>query len=188
MSSILFTSTACKHCNILLQTINRYDPSSVGIKIVYIEDLGGKVPSNIHSVPAMYFVDTKEAVFGKDVFDYLFLPGRGKLVVSNPGSKMDEKNPATGDNPTPMNGGDTPLVPQAISTSSMELMFEELEYEKTDKDKEVHNTMEQWENLGSNGGTMNSSTMLNVDVKQDFKESKKLPSIEEIMQERANIS
>tara|TARA_E500000331_G_C17219768_1_gene697538 strand:- start:377 stop:844 length:468 start_codon:yes stop_codon:yes gene_type:complete len=155
---------------------------------VYIEDLNGKVPSTIHSVPALYFVDTKEVIFGKDVFDYLFLPGRGKLVVSSSSTRTDNNASSSKDTSGPMNLGDTPLVPQAISTSSMELMFEELEYEKTDKDNEIHNTMEQWENLDSKDNTMNSTTMMNLDVKQDFKDSKKLPTLEEIMKERENIS
>lgn len=179
---ILFASTQCKHCNILLQTINRYDPKSVGIKIVYIEEIDRtKIPDTIHSVPSLYFVNTQEVIFGKDVFDYLFLPGRGKLVINN-----DNSNPI-GNEQLPQQDN-TPLIPQAVSTSSMELMYEELEYNKDEKDKEEHNKMEQWLALDTSEGSMNSTSMMNLDVKQDYKDGKKLPTLEEIMKQREIIS
>lgn len=50
------------------------------LKLVSIEQIrasGRKLPPQLHSVPALMFPVDKNMIFGKQVFDYLFLPGRG---------------------------------------------------------------------------------------------------------------
>lgn len=85
---ILFYSDFCNHCKMLLDTIKRHDTRST-IKLVCIESVqqsGRKVPPQIHSVPAL-ILETKSIMFGKQVFDYLLLPGRG-VLLNQPASKL----------------------------------------------------------------------------------------------------
>ena len=70
------------------------------IKHICIEDLKqkGKSLGQVHSVPALLCLPERNYLFGKQVFDFLLLPGRGKLVVGkNPTKYVDEevKNPVT---------------------------------------------------------------------------------------------
>lgn len=87
----------------LLDTIKRHDTKSV-IKLVSVEGLaqsGYKIPSRIHSVPAMAF-DNNNVIFGKQVFDYLLLPGRGLLLAQQATTNATE-NVATSQ---PVENGD----------------------------------------------------------------------------------
>jgi hypothetical protein len=82
---ILFHSIYCEHCKQLLEAILRHDTNKI-IKIVSIEVIkenGYNLDNNIHSVPCLYFKISKDFIYGKAVFDYLLLPGRGKLLVQN---------------------------------------------------------------------------------------------------------
>jgi len=66
----------------LLDTIQRLQAKS--IKLVSIEALrhnGKKVPPQVHSVPALMLMPSKQLLFGKQVFDYLLLPGKGVLTT-----------------------------------------------------------------------------------------------------------
>lgn len=86
----------------LLDTIKRHDTKSL-IKLVSVEGLtqsGYKIPSRIHSVPAMAF-DNQNVIFGKQVFDYLLLPGRGLLLAQASSSVTDEKTASV-----PLDNGD----------------------------------------------------------------------------------
>jgi hypothetical protein len=81
---ILFFSEHCQYCRMLLETIKRHDANKT-IKLVSIESLkasGHAVPAKIHSVPALMLLGpSREFMFGKAVFDYLLLPGTGRLLV-----------------------------------------------------------------------------------------------------------
>lgn len=90
---ILFYSDYCQHCRMLRETIKRYDPGNTIIKFVSIDALrlrGKSVPAQVHSVPALY-LPTKQILYGKDVFDYLLLPGTGKLL-EQPQKKESEQS------------------------------------------------------------------------------------------------
>jgi hypothetical protein len=66
----------------LLDNIKRYSALEF-FKLVNIEQYlatGKKLPPQIHSVPAIMFKETKAIIFGKQVFDYLLLPGKGFLL------------------------------------------------------------------------------------------------------------
>lgn len=81
---ILFYSDYCPHCRMLLDTIERHDSQRM-IKIVSVEALRAKgqpVPPQITAVPALLLMPSRELMIGKSVFDYLLLPGRGKLLVN----------------------------------------------------------------------------------------------------------
>lgn len=84
----------------LLDTIKRHDTKSM-IKLVCIEGIantGRKVPPQIHSVPALV-LENKSIMFGKQVFDYLLLPGRGVLL--NQPAQSAAENVATSNAHTP---------------------------------------------------------------------------------------
>jgi hypothetical protein len=75
----------------LLEHIKRYDKEKV-IKLVSIDDLRNKninIESKIHSVPAFMILPSKELLFGKAVFDYLLLPGRG-ILCSTQSTRLDK--------------------------------------------------------------------------------------------------
>lgn len=79
---ILFYSDYCKHCRMLLDTIQRLQVKS--IQVVSIDSLRATkktIPPQIHSVPALMILPSKQLLFGKQVFDYLLLPGKGVLTT-----------------------------------------------------------------------------------------------------------
>lgn len=81
---LLFYSDHCGHCRMLLETIKRHDSKGY-VKLVSVDALaasGRSVPPQVHSVPCLVVVEDerRKCLFGKQVFDYLLLPGRGKLV------------------------------------------------------------------------------------------------------------
>jgi hypothetical protein len=93
----------------LLDTIKRHDVDRI-IKLVSVEALKqtGKLPSVIHSVPALMLSDEKRLMFGKNVFDYLLLPGSGVLL------KMQAKKIEDATSPNiPMGSGG--LNPEAFT-------------------------------------------------------------------------
>jgi hypothetical protein len=88
---ILFYSTFCNHCNMLLENIKRYDKEKK-IKLVSMDELLTKninIQTKIHSVPAFMLLPSKEILFGKDVFDHLLLPGRG-ILCGGQNTRMDK--------------------------------------------------------------------------------------------------
>jgi hypothetical protein len=88
---ILFYSVFCNHSKMLLEHIKRYDKEKM-IKLVSIDDLRNKninIESKIHSVPAFMILPSKELLFGKAVFDYLLLPGRG-ILCSTQSTRLDK--------------------------------------------------------------------------------------------------
>lgn len=88
---ILFYSEHCPHCRMLLDTIKRHDSKKL-VKLASVEALKayGKLPSMIHSVPALLLRDERKLMFGKSVFDYLLLPGSGFLLKALPKKAYDE--------------------------------------------------------------------------------------------------
>ena len=90
---ILFYSEYCPHCRMLKETISNYDKTNQIVKLVCIDILrkkGQTVPSQIKSVPALIKMPNKEIIFGKDVFDYLLLPGSGLLLKQKETSDKKE--------------------------------------------------------------------------------------------------
>lgn len=84
---ILFYSLACKHCQMLLDSVGRMDSKGV-VKRVCIDTLRHTHPGlfkQIQLVPALMLLPSRELIYGKQVFDYLLLPSRGKLVVGDAG-------------------------------------------------------------------------------------------------------
>jgi hypothetical protein len=77
---LLFYSNHCSSSRMLVDSIKRYNGTDF-IKLVNIDVYLAKkikIPTQIHSVPAILF-PSKNIIFGKQVFDYLLLPGKGFL-------------------------------------------------------------------------------------------------------------
>lgn len=73
----------------LLEEVKRHDPDG-RVKRVSIEALrasGKPLPPALHSVPGLLTLPQKNWLFGKAVFDYLLLPGRGKLLGGSGGDR-----------------------------------------------------------------------------------------------------
>ena len=88
---ILFYSIGCNHSKMLLDNVSRYDKDKK-IKLVPIDELKKQninIETKIHTVPAFMILPSKEILFGKDVFDYLLLPGRG-ILCSSQSTRLDK--------------------------------------------------------------------------------------------------
>jgi len=93
---ILFYSTYCSHCRMLLETIQRHDTTNQ-IKLVCVEVLRSKgqtIP--VTTVPTLITLPERRVLVGKAVFDYLLLPGSGKLLIS-----VQKADPAQGQGQAP---------------------------------------------------------------------------------------
>ena len=92
---ILIYSNNCKHCNILLETIEKHDKEKI-IKIISVDTLNAnnyKVEEIIHSIPALILNDTineENILYGKQVFDHLLLPNRGVLFTQDNNTRLNK--------------------------------------------------------------------------------------------------
>ena len=77
---ILFYSNQCSSSKLLIDNIKRYNAENY-FKLVDVAQYINKLPPQIHSVPALMFKETKQLLFGKEVFDYLLLPSKGFLLT-----------------------------------------------------------------------------------------------------------
>ena len=78
----LFYSDSCSHCTMLLETLKTLDKQH-SIKLISIDYLKSNnitFDNRITHVPAMLLQEYNKIIFGKEVFDYLLLPGKGVLL------------------------------------------------------------------------------------------------------------
>ncbi len=54
--------------------------------------MGKNISPRIHSVPALMIIKDKNVIFGKQVFDYLLLPSRGKLMIEEESDDKEKGN------------------------------------------------------------------------------------------------
>ena len=92
-SLLLFYSINCGNCKMLLDSVERYDKYRI-IKTICIESLINekRLPPQIHSVPSLLIISEHIFLYGKQVFDYLLLPGAGKLVLQPEDTNMPNNN------------------------------------------------------------------------------------------------
>lgn len=182
---ILFYSEYCQHCKILLETIKKHDKNNT-IKLISIDilrSLKKPIDPKIHSVPALMIVNTKEYLFGKAVFDYLLLPNRGVLFSCN--STREDKN--LKDIKTDMNqqtkaSNDVVGEPSAFSLGAISAeTFSSI----NDELNMMHDKNYIWDTI--DGSTSTPHIDVNSSVQTDESDKKKkLPSVEELMKQRAN--
>lgn len=214
---ILFYSEFCQHCNVLLDTIKRFDKSNV-IRLVSIDTLRSlkkPIDPKIHSVPALYLLDNKKYLFGKEVFDYLIL--KNKFSFSGENTRDNKKlKDQTSDGPAPSMQPAIPGLPQAFSLGA--ISAESFSSFDDDKNSIISDRNYKWDIITNDSQTImppdtpfnakdtrgdastSSATGLrdtaiardNRDIVDDRNNTaaassdKKLPTLEDIMKQRAN--
>ena len=181
---ILFYSNSCRHCNVLIDTIKKHDTKKT-IKLVVIDSIVNKVSHKIKAVPALMFLETKEIIYGKSVFDFLLLPNRGYLFSSN---NTREKPDININNNT--NNDNKEIEPMSFTLGAIS---SESFTDITDDDINSLNLNEdkiyKWGLINDNpDNSPNSpnSTISSVNTKTDSNENNKknLPSIDELQKQR----
>lgn len=116
---ILFYSTSCQHCSVLLDTIQRHDTKKT-IKLVCVDCKINIIKNKITNVPALMFLPSKEIIYGKAVFDYLLLPNRGYLFNNNStrDKSSNETTPSSINSPIPINQKSDELLPFTLGRIS----------------------------------------------------------------------
>jgi hypothetical protein len=187
---ILFYSIFCNHCKMLLEHIKRYDKDKT-IKLVSIDDLRNKnmnIENKIHSVPAFMILPSKELLFGKSVFDYLLLPGRG-ILCSTQSTRSDRTLPENagggdnGDNSIPLvnvTTNDGEPMAFTLNSSSFSDNFSIIE----DESKELNDKNYKWDFI-SNDSIISDGIPVNNNLDEtSTKSSKNIQSIEELQKIR----
>lgn len=110
---ILFYSDYCPHCRTILEEMKRRNAEN-RVKMASIDKMKAmryQIPPMITSVPALYLPDTKQVLFGKNVFDHFFLPGRGILLKGSGGdSAVSGVTPPSVVSDALQNGEPTPFT------------------------------------------------------------------------------
>jgi hypothetical protein len=187
---ILFYSVFCNHCKMLLDHIKRYDKEKK-IKIVSIDDLRNKninIESKIHSVPAFMILPSKELLFGKAVFDYLLLPGRG-ILCSTQNTRMDKTIIGGSTDNISVDNDVIPLVNTtndnepsafALNSTSFSDNFSIIE----DESKELNDKNYKWDFITNNDNMSDGINNIIISEDTSIKGSKTLQSIEELQKIR----
>jgi hypothetical protein len=150
----------------LLETLKSLDKNKQ-IKLVsmdYIKKNNLRFDQRITHVPALLIKETDRIIFGKELFDYLLLPGKGVLLIAKP---TITKNNENSDEPSGLDS--------YISQS----------YENIDeKDNYLTGPVTVWENLENENKKEiinNEKPIGNNDTEKTHKE---LPSLSEIQKMR----
>lgn len=177
---ILFYSESCRHCNVLVDAIKKHDTKK-SIKLVIIDSIVNKVSHKIKGVPALMFLETKEIIYGKSVFDFLLLPNRGYLFSSNnTREKPDNKSLNTKDN------DNKEIEPMSFSLGAIS---SESFTDITDDDINSLNLNEdkvyKWGLINDNNVPTTTQTQNTNDKNSSSENNKKnLPSIDELQKQR----
>lgn len=183
---ILFYSEYCQHCNILLETIKRHDKNKMvkTVSVDLLRSLKKPIDPKIHSVPALLLLNTKEYLFGKAVFDYLLLPNRGILFsaqTTRDDKRTSRANNATGDN---LVDNSAPEEPHAFTLGAISAeQFASIEDEDNNiiADKNYN-----WDRIDNTNVTIMPDTSPVTESSEKKDSKNKLPSVEEIMKQRAS--
>jgi len=183
---ILFYSNSCRHCNVLLETIKKHDTKKT-IKLVVIDSIVNKVSHKIKAVPALMFLETKEIIYGKSVFDFLLLPNRGYLFTSNSTrEKPDNNNKDNINNNEIKETEPISFTLGAISSESFtDITDDDINSLKLNDDK-----VYKWglinDNPSDNLSNPPNLTITSTNTKNDSNENgkKNLPSIDELQKQR----
>lgn len=188
---ILIYSNQCKHCNILIETINKHDTNNI-IKKISVDTLrinGYNIDSMIHSVPALVLLqkdkdEIEQILYGKQVFDHLLLPNRGALFNKENNTRLNkEKKDQINDNNIINNNHDDDDGPSAFTLgASLSDNFSSLDDNSDNllKDKQYN-----WNLLDNNIENDNKNLSINPVSSTLDKEENKLPSLEEMMNRRS---
>jgi hypothetical protein len=191
---ILVYSDQCKHCNILLETIQRHDKDNIvkKISVDVLRQNNYNIDELIHSVPAFIpnIVGNKfkkdDILYGKQVFDYLLLPNRGALFSNNNNTRLnkevkDSKEEDTFSDDTIKN--DDPIAFTLGSTMSDNFSSLDENSDNLLKDK-----VYKWDllNMDNNISNTNSDIVSINPISSSTNDIDKLPSLEELLNKRNN--
>jgi hypothetical protein len=170
----------------LLDTIKRHDSQGV-VKLACIEHIRAKrqqVPPQIHSVPALLLLPNKHILFGKSVFDYLLLPGSGKLLVSVGAANNNSNSNTHSDQDPIVPSASNPGEPLAYSMSSSSGLSDA--FAMIDEDVHPMNGMNDraytWASLDTNGG--GPTVFADSPMQEETRSKKQLPDIDSIRAQR----
>lgn len=184
---ILFYSTSCQHCSVLLDTIQRHDTKKT-IKLVCVDSKISIIKSKITNVPALMFLPTKEVIYGKAVFDYLLLPNRGYLFNNNSTREKgnSDNNPSSINSPIPMNNNQKSdeLMPFTLGRISND-NYSDINDNNINSTNIDNNRNYVWELIDTNKN--NQTPINNLSEEYKTKSENKLPTLEELTKERENL-
>jgi len=157
----------------LLNTIKNYDTDGT-IKLVCVEAVlkSGKTLPKIHSVPALLTFPAKELLFGKEVFDYLFLSGRGKLLNARTAPE-NSVNPKV--EPTANGAEPSPFNMNSMGLSDNFSAIDDPVYNDSGDAHRLYN----WSSINDVGSTSQVSQMMDAGMLQESRTKKELPDISE---------
>ena len=153
----------------LLETLKSLDKNKQ-IKLIsvdYIKSNNIIIDPRITHIPAMLLPDVNKIIFGKEVFDYLLLPGKGILLKAQPTQ-------------TVQNNQETNLTePQSID-SYMSQSYENLDV----NDNYLTGPVKIWESLDSKTSSQLQTNGKVINNNDTLKTNKELPSLAEIQKMR----
>jgi len=194
---ILIYSDQCKHCNILLETINKHDKNNIvrKISVDYFRNNNYNIDNIIHSVPALIpilhdngkKIKTDEILYGKQVFDYLLIPNRGALFSQNNNTRLNKDIKDSKQNDTFTNNNENNIdEPFAFSLGST--MSENFASIDDNDSKLLNDKSYKWDLLNNidNTNNINNTNIDNTSITpiSSSNEGNKLPSIEELLNKR----
>lgn len=175
----MFYSEYCPHCRMLLDTVKRHDANGM-VKLACIESLrakGQSLPPQIHSVPALFLMPSRQIIYGKNVFDYLLLPGSGKLLVSvGTSSKTTGTNNTT--SPAPLSNEPSAY---SISSSGLSDAFAMLEDSQHPMDG-LNDRSYLWASVQNNTNT--ASVFPDSPYQEETRSKKSLPDLDALRAQR----
>ena len=191
---ILFYSEFCQHCTILLETIKRHDKNKI-VKLVSVDllrNLKKPIDPKIDSVPALLLLNgggagNKEYLFGKAVFDYLLLPNRG-VLFSGQTTRDDKRTSRPSDTmgatvATPA----SPDEPMAFTLGA--ISAEQFASIDDGNDNMISDKNYNWDRIDNDNASMASTVITGLTADSggpDEGKKNKLPTMEEIMKQRAS--
>ena len=187
---ILFYSIGCNHSKMLIDNVARYDKEKK-IKLVPIDELKKQninIEKKIHSVPAFMILPSKELLFGKDVFDYLLLPGRGILTTTQ-NTRLDKNisdNTAAIDKSIkPMENINNENDPSAFALNGSKLSDNFSTLEETGGDGICTDKNYNWDFINNDKNI--SDGISNININTDDNKKSGMPTVEQLMKERDNL-
>lgn len=180
---ILFYSDYCQHCKILLETIKKHDKNNL-IKLVSVDvlrSLKKPIDPKIHSVPALLFLNTKEYLFGKAVFDHLLLPNRGVLFA---GQLARDDKKISKDTSAEINNNNKQDIGEPMAFALGSISSESFSNIDDDANGLITDKNYNWDIIDNSQGETNKINIQSDNSSGEGK--KKLPTMEEIMKQRAN--
>lgn len=170
----------------LLENVNRYDKNKT-IKLVPIDELKKQyinIEKKIHTVPAFMILPSKELLFGKDVFDYLLLPGRG-ILCSVQNTRLDKN--ILDSNETiiaPLEQQNVENDPMAFALNSNKLSDNFSTIEDDEKIRDDKNYA--WDLISNDKNISDGISNVNINT-DDYGKKSKMPTLEQLIKDRDSI-